>query len=252
MEKLKNKLCSGCFQLMDIKHFGVCIQKGIRYYNARCKICCKNSIHRQSQSELDKKNGYKICTKCKIKKNLLNFNFDSGCNLYRTACKECIKLPTKPYQYEIDIKNNYKVCTKCKSQKDLSAFTKPPSRMSYHPHCRECRRKWQLNRLHTNIQFRLKQVMATRIYDTLKNKNLKKNMRTMKLIGCDIPHLIKHLELQFKTGMTWNNYGKWHVDHIKPCISFNLEDEIQQQKCFHYTNLQPLWAFDNLSKGDKY
>ena len=77
-------------------------------------------------------------------------------------------------------------------------------------------------------------------------------MRTMKLIGCDIPHLIKHLESNFKDGMTWDNYGKWHVDHIQPCISFDLEDINQQKKCFHYTNLQPLWAKENWLKGDKY
>ena len=52
--------------------------------------------------------------------------------------------------------------------------------------------------------------------------------------------------------MSWGNYGKWHVDHIRPCASFNLVNEEEQKKCFHYTNLQPLWAKDNLSKGSKY
>lgn len=53
--------------------------------------------------------------------------------------------------------------------------------------------------------------------------------------------------------MTWANYGKsgWHIDHIKPCASFDLSDPDQQKACFHYSNLQPLWAFDNLSKGAK-
>tara|TARA_R110000751_G_scaffold131998_3_gene234420 strand:- start:438 stop:656 length:219 start_codon:yes stop_codon:yes gene_type:complete len=69
-----------------------------------------------------------------------------------------------------------------------------------------------------------------------------------------------HLEDQFQDGMSWENYGRpngdylegWHIDHIKPCALFNLEDASQQKECFHYTNLQPLWAEDNLSKGDKY
>ena len=52
--------------------------------------------------------------------------------------------------------------------------------------------------------------------------------------------------------MTWENHGVWHIDHIKPCCQFNLIDEEEQKKCFHYTNLQPLWAKDNLSKGGKY
>ena len=52
--------------------------------------------------------------------------------------------------------------------------------------------------------------------------------------------------------MTWENHGEWHIDHIKPCASFNLLNEDEQKKCFHYTNLQPLWASENLSKGCKY
>ena len=61
-----------------------------------------------------------------------------------------------------------------------------------------------------------------------------------------------YLEGKFTEGMTWENHGKWHIDHIKPCCSFNLEDEEEQKKCFHYTNLQPLWATDNLVKSGKY
>jgi len=52
--------------------------------------------------------------------------------------------------------------------------------------------------------------------------------------------------------MTWENHGEWHIDHIKPCSLFNLLNEDEQKKCFHYTNLQPLWASENLSKGCKY
>ena len=62
----------------------------------------------------------------------------------------------------------------------------------------------------------------------------------------------KHIEKQFKEGMTWKNQGKWHIDHIKPCCKFNLLDKEEQKKCFHYTNLQPLWSQENLSKGGNY
>ena len=51
--------------------------------------------------------------------------------------------------------------------------------------------------------------------------------------------------------MNWDNYGQWHIDHIRPCASFNLLDPIEQKICFHYTNLQPLWAEDNLKKSNK-
>lgn len=62
-----------------------------------------------------------------------------------------------------------------------------------------------------------------------------------------------HLESKFKPGMSWKNYGPvWHIDHIKPCAKFDLTDPAQQRECFHWTNLQPLFALENLQKSDKY
>lgn len=78
-----------------------------------------------------------------------------------------------------------------------------------------------------------------------------KTETTMKLVGCNLEQLKKHLEEQFVEGMTWDNYGEWHIDHIVPCASFDLTDLEQQRICFHYTNLQPLWKLDNLRKGSK-
>jgi hypothetical protein len=59
------------------------------------------------------------------------------------------------------------------------------------------------------------------------------------------------MESLFLEGMSWDNYGKWHIDHIRPCSSFDLSDTEQQKICFNYKNLQPLWAEDNLRKGAK-
>ena len=84
-------------------------------------------------------------------------------------------------------------------------------------------------------------------------KQIEKSDETMNLIGCSAIELKEYLESKFTEGMTWENRGRegWHIDHIKPCSSFDLSDPEQQKECFHYTNLQPLWAKDNLRKGYK-
>ena len=70
-------------------------------------------------------------------------------------------------------------------------------------------------------------------------------------LGCSIPELILHLEAQFRQKMCWENWGiyGWHIDHRKPLASFDLTDREQFKQACHYTNLQPLWAKENLSKG---
>jgi hypothetical protein len=73
--------------------------------------------------------------------------------------------------------------------------------------------------------------------------------RYVDFIGCTIGQLKSHLESQFKEGMNWGNYGRWHIDHIIPVCAFDLTDHKAVSRCFHYTNLQPLWAVDNLLKG---
>ena len=96
--------------------------------------------------------------------------------------------------------------------------------------------------------------LRNRLSGAVKYQGSTKDSTTMKLTGCSKDTLISHLECQFTEGMTWENYGYygWHIDHIRPCISFDLTLDGEQKKCFHYSNLQPLWAKDNLTKSDKY
>lgn len=72
-------------------------------------------------------------------------------------------------------------------------------------------------------------------------------------MGGSVEDIKNHIESQFMEGMTWGNHGVrgWHIDHIKPCASFDLTDIEEQKKCFHFTNLQPLWAHDNLVKNGR-
>lgn len=75
----------------------------------------------------------------------------------------------------------------------------------------------------------------------------------VRMLGCTIDELKKHLESQFHAGMTWENYGRfgWHADHVRPISHFNLAIESERVACFHYTNLQPLWAAENCAKGNR-
>lgn len=107
----------------------------------------------------------------------------------------------------------------------------------------------KFRRYHSDHEFRLKHILRERIRAALKRGV--KSARTIELIGCPINRVISWIESLFLPGMSWLNYGKWHVDHKLPCASFDLTCPKQQRECFHYTNLQPLWAIDNLKKSDK-
>lgn len=114
---------------------------------------------------------------------------------------------------------------------------------------REKIKKQVMQRYHNDLNFKLLNNLRNRVRIAIKNGH--KSAKTMELLGCSIEEVKSHLESQFKEGMTWDNHGEWHIDHIIPCASFDLTDPEQQKKCFHYTNLQPLWATENMSKGAK-
>jgi hypothetical protein len=104
--------------------------------------------------------------------------------------------------------------------------------------------------------FRLKKTIRSRIYNGIKRsingKRPRMQSRTTELIGCSISHLKAHLEQKFKPGMTWENHGSgWHIDHIVPLSSFDLQNDSHLMIANHFSNLAPLWANENLSKADK-
>ncbi len=114
------------------------------------------------------------------------------------------------------------------------------------------RNKLRRERYQIDIDYKIIEILRGRLTRALKNNW--KSGRTISLLGCSIEELKQHLQSQFTEGMSWDNhsfYG-WHIDHIKPCSKFDLSDPKQQELCFNYTNLQPLWMEDNLRKGNKY
>jgi len=161
-----------------------------------------------------------------------------------------------------------KKCCKCKDWQPLTEYNYSKSHWdNLRVDCKKCLIKWrkenrkiltnkqliyEKNRKLTDAEFKLVCSLRSRLGSAIKRQNSNKNNNTIELLGCSISFLKGFLEAKFKEGMTWENHGEWHIDHIKPCASFNLLDEEEQKKCFHYTNLQPLWASENLSKGCKY
>lgn len=106
-----------------------------------------------------------------------------------------------------------------------------------------------LEREKIDVNFMISRKLRNRLYQAIKNNY--KLGSAVRDLGCSIEELKQHIESKFQESMSWENYGKWHIDHITPLASFNLENREELLKACHYTNLQPLWAEDNLSKGDK-
>jgi len=113
--------------------------------------------------------------------------------------------------------------------------------------------RWEWNHKYHNSspELKIKRMLRKAIRQAINQQSVKK--KTQLALGCDIKFLRAYLETRFEEGMTWGNYGsEWHIDHVKPLSSFDLSRKPEQLKANHYTNLQPLWASDNLSKGDRY
>lgn len=108
------------------------------------------------------------------------------------------------------------------------------------------------NRYNTDSSFNLKIKLRRRIYMALRKQEQNKSGKTIDLLGCNFEEYKAHIESLFTEGMTWEKVrnGAIHIDHIRPCASFDLSDPEQQKLCFHYTNLQPLWWYDNLLKKE--
>ena len=113
--------------------------------------------------------------------------------------------------------------------------------------------KRKMKRYHSDVEFKLSMSLRNYLRKKLKAHLANKNSSALSLAGCTMEELKAHIESKFEDGMSWENWALdgWHLDHIIPCSSFDLTIEEEQKKCFHYTNLQPLWAKDNLCKHNK-
>jgi len=119
----------------------------------------------------------------------------------------------------------------------------------------QTKRKWDRKQRATNPAYKIKYNLKSRLGELLKKQKITKRERTVDYVGCSFEELKNHLEKQFKPGMSWEHRTEWHVDHIIPINyfikNFDFTDINVQKRCFHYTNLRPLWKLENLRKGTK-
>lgn len=214
----------------------------------------------------------KKCKRCNIEYDLQMYGKNrTAKDGYRNICKDCTKeaLNIKPRdtfaicsgcseeKQRINFANRTNICKLCRNIREKEK--RDENREEYNAKSRDWRagnkdlinakkREREQARRDVDPIYRLRHNLSTRLYMAVS----KKVGKTFELVGCSRDELVSHLESKFTKGMMWDNYGTWHVDHIKPCCSFNLEDPEEQKKCFHWKNLQPLWARDNTSKGGKF
>lgn len=172
----------------------------------------------------------------------------------RIKSNEALIKNAKEYRDKIKMSAEEKKRRKSESNKKYREANKEKIKLKkkeyYDEFGLEKTKEWQ-KKQRNNINYITKKKLRCRVYVALKRGV--KSESTVKLLGCSIDEFKKHFESLFTDGMNWDNYikGQIHIDHIIPCKSFDLSNFEEQKKCFHYTNLQPLWAIDNLKKGAK-
>jgi hypothetical protein len=222
----------------------------------------------------------KICLKCKRDLPLNSFYVRGNKKGLRPYCKEC-HLRERRERYKDDPKcreNSRLQSTRwAKDHKDRIKEIVSKSFLKYREKYLAIKRKWREDhpeesrangrrwynrdrqtkyvreKRRSDPTLRLISNQRTRVYFALKRKDINKKSSTLSLVGCSIFQLKNHLAGKFREGMTWENHGKfgWHVDHIKPLASFDFSDPKQIEVAFHFSNLQPLWWYENLRKSNK-
>jgi hypothetical protein len=229
-----------------------------------CSDCRKKYRTKESKDKKRRemlKNGINIekekqCTQCKKVKLFGDFHKSNTRKIgYKSICKICASENGRKYR-----ENNYEKVKKIvrRSMRKWREANPEKSKQSSAKFFRtnpNYRREYEKNRSKNDLNFKIKKNLRSRLRSAiLKNQ---KSGSAIRDLGCSIEELKTYLEQRFyphsktRKRMTWRNYGKngWHIDHVKPLVSFDLTKREQFLEACHYTNLQPLWAKDNLRKG---
>jgi hypothetical protein len=218
----------------------------------------------------------KFCPKCKTEKEISSFSRNkTKKDGYQGYCRECSRIwrsKNKEYfllfnkKYYLDnkerllernkeyaLKNRNDILKQKKKyrQENRDRILKHQKEYYSKENNKNSRNRHEQLRRNSDINYRLVCNLRTRINIAIKSGQ--KSGSTIRDLGCTIEELKLYLESKFQPGMTWENWTifGWHIDHIIPLSSFDLSDRDQFLKACHFTNLQPLWAKENISKGDK-
>lgn len=237
---METKICRKCKLDKDINEFSKKNTSKDGKQNI-CKYCDKQESKKWKENNKEK---VKLQRERYLKKNPEKLKEYQKEYQKKWAKKnpEKVKLKRKKY--------NLKNCEKNKEYCNLWRQNNPDYKKTYNENNRE--KNWEYEKKRRkNVLVKLACNIRCRVKNFLKSKNINKTNKTFNIVGCSPELLKEHLEKQFTEGMSWDNHGRfgWHIDHIIPLSSANTDEEIY--KLCHYTNLQPLWAFDNLTKGDK-
>lgn len=276
------KTCSKCHKLREEADFYKS-GKPSGCLSSHCKLCKNAAVRllRSQRSELDKPQlSEKQCNTCQTVLPIENFTRNSttkdGYCLFCKACRRLIDKRQKLNRDAVVVTNSRekKECHKCRHVKSFAEFRiNLKSSDNRSNICEQCTPKSQWTKedqQRSELKYRLanpekirekykkqgkrinRRVRCSlnhRISEALLAKCTRKSNKTSHYVGCSLEFLKAWIEYQFLPDMSWQNYGDWHIDHVVPCCKFDLSKEDEQLHCFNWTNLQPLWARDNLQKS---
>lgn len=251
MEKMpKTKVCTKCEKRKPLESFYLSIQ-GKWGRHSQCISCKKNATKNWAAKNPDKvkerSKAYYEQNSDKIKKRTRQWSQANperkkeSDRAWRVNNRERNRLNKRKWYHQ-----NIEKARAIAREKTKRYAERNPDKI------RARYKTWANNAYATNLQRKLTVNVRNNLRRALKlSVDGVKHKRSVEYLGCSIETLKEHLEKQFQPGMTWDNWSKdgWHIDHIKPLASFDLTDERQLRKACHYTNLQPMWAEENLKKG---
>jgi hypothetical protein len=275
MNTKEKNICFWCKEEKNLSEFSK-DKKQKNGLNIHCRECIKKKYRANKEKILSRNKKYRDKNKEKIAKQIKEYQKDNKYKISQRSKKrysenkEKILKKNREYysknkekvrskQEEYYCKNKNKVAKRAKEyrEENIEKMTEKAKKNyikhkeKYDLYRKENKKYWNdydRKRRSTDINFKLKKHLRSRIYGALKDNY--KSGSAIKDLGCSVDELKKYLESKFQPGMTWENYGKfgWHVDHVMPLCTFTLSDREQFLKACHYTNLQPLWWYENLSK----